>query len=777
MAYIFRLTLILLVSLALTPLYFLLGLLLLLTGALGRLWPLRRPTPAHPPLSTETASLIILNWNGKDLLAEGLPSVLRAVEYDGRPHEVIVVDNGSQDGSMEFVRERFPQVRLIALPKNLGFGEGNNAAIPQAKNDIVILLNNDMVLDDNFIRPLLDGFAPDVFAVTGQVYFQDRTRRREETGKTSGRFVRGQLVLMHEIITDCDPGRDYMPVLYAGGGSTAYDRRKLLALGGFDKVYSPAYVEDVDLSYRAWKEGWRSLFTPRSVVFHKHRSSSVKRFGRRGVDALYRRNHFIFFWKNITDAAMTFVYTLYFPWIMYHLLRDYGFLQLGAFFRALARLPLLLPDRWRAAARSGLATDRAVLTRTRERWRYFEPREEAPPVLRNGHRRPLNILMLTAYLPHSGFHAGGVRMFELIRHLSARHRITLVTFLETEAERPRLAEVAPYCADVQAVLRQPPPPLNLFPYEPYLEFRTYEMAEAVRYALEAHRYDLIHCEYAQMAQYLPEGTNAKRVLTNHEVGFTAHHRLYEHTAGALPRTRAFYNYLQVLNREVQACARADKIVCVSPEDAADLGRYMPPSRIAVATMGVDLDYFRPNESAEEEHSLIFVGGFRHYPNVDGMLFFHRSIWPRIRKQAPNARLYIVGSNPPEEILQLRREAHIMVTGQVPDLRPYLARAAVFVAPLRLGVGMRGKVLEAWAMRKPMVATRLACAGLAAVDGENLFIADDPDLFAERVVYLLHRPDERRRMGDNAGRAVQSYDWRRIADQVETVYYDTMEQSR
>src|SRR5262249_32260260 len=131
-------------------------------------------------------------------------------------------------------------------------------------------------------------------------------------------------------------------------------------------------------------------------------------------------------------------------------------------------------------------------------------------------------------------------------------------------------------------------------------------------------------------------------------------------------------------------------------------------------------------------------------------------------------------HPPDEILQLGREENIIVTGQVADLRPYLARAAVFVVPLRLGVGMRGKVLEAWAMRKPVVATRLACAGLsAAVDGENLYIADEPDPFAERVIHLLRHPEERARLGANSGRAICAYDWKRIAEQVEAVYYDLL----
>src|SRR5712692_4706727 len=195
MVVLLRFILLLLISLVLAPAYFLIGVSLLVTGALGALGRRRVDSAAPEPLNTETATLIILNWNGKDLLSEGLPSVLRAVARDGRPHEVLVLDNGSTDGSVEFVKEHFPHVRVLALPENLGFGEGNNCGVAAAVNDVVVLLNNDMVLDEHFLRPLLDGFAAGVFAVTGQIYFQDATRRREETGKTSGRFRRGLLEL------------------------------------------------------------------------------------------------------------------------------------------------------------------------------------------------------------------------------------------------------------------------------------------------------------------------------------------------------------------------------------------------------------------------------------------------------------------------------------------------------------------------------------------------------------------------------------------------------
>ena len=217
---------------------------------------------------------MILNWDGKDLLASGLPSVIEAVRVDGRPHEIMVVDNGSTDGSVEYLKESFPQVRVLALKENLGFAEGNNAGVRAARHDTVVLLNNDMIVDPGFLGPLLRGFGPGTFAVSSQIFLQDPSKRREETGKTTAVFRRGMIDFSHREVEGPPYPRNYYPVFWAGGGSSAFDRKKFLALGGFQDIYAPAYVEDTDLSYQAWRIGWEVLLAPESIVYHAHRASS-----------------------------------------------------------------------------------------------------------------------------------------------------------------------------------------------------------------------------------------------------------------------------------------------------------------------------------------------------------------------------------------------------------------------------------------------------------------------------------------------------------------------
>jgi GT2 family glycosyltransferase len=320
----------------------------------------RQRVPAFIPV-TSKASIIILNWEGRHLLEEFLPSVIEAVRQDGQEHEIIVVDNGSTDGSVEFLHSRYPNIKVLALPENRRFTGGNNAGVKTAQHDIVVFLNNDMQVEPNFIRPLLDGFQDEsVFAVSCQVFFQDKSRRREETGKTRVRWRAGFLEAAHDPITDADERAEYVPIFWGGGGSCAFDRGKFLALGGLDTLYDPFYLEDTDLSYQAWKRGWRSLLAVKSVVIHKHRGTNKRKFGDNYVDNTIRKNQYLFVWKNITDNGWLLTHIVWLPIIQARLfLQTTVKFEVRAFFRALAQLPEAAIKRCRSRP-SYIMTDKQI---------------------------------------------------------------------------------------------------------------------------------------------------------------------------------------------------------------------------------------------------------------------------------------------------------------------------------------------------------------------------------------------------------------------------------
>ncbi len=342
-----------------------------IAAAVYNVWPFTGKTrnqdePGSLP-GKKRATILILNWDGKHLLATCLPSVLAAVRATDGDHRVLVVDNGSTDGSAEFVRETFPEVRVLQLDRNYGFVGGNNRGVQTIDTDIVVLLNNDMIVDRGFLAPLLDGFTDNrVFAVTSQIFFEDQSKRREETGKTHGKFERGWFTLWHDDIDQSDDNRSTLPVLWAGGGSCAVDREKYLEVGGLDDLYHPFYVEDTDLSYEAWKRGWTCLLAPGSRVIHKHRATSSRKYSHRFVDNTIRRNIYLFTWKNVTDLSMLADHIINLPRIHGSAaINGGGSFEARAYLRAVLRLQQALSKRIRNR-QSHRLSDRDVLLRSQQ---------------------------------------------------------------------------------------------------------------------------------------------------------------------------------------------------------------------------------------------------------------------------------------------------------------------------------------------------------------------------------------------------------------------------
>jgi len=691
---------------------------------------------------------------------------MEAVRADGRPHEILVVDNGSVDGSRAYLEQHFPEVRILALEKNLGFAEGNNAGVRAAQHDIVVLLNNDMVVDRGFLGPLLDGFGTRTFAVSSQIYLQDSSKRREETGRTSAVYRRGMIDYSHCEIDGHAFSRDCYPVFWAGGGSSAFDREKFLALGGFHHLYSPAYVEDTDLSFRAWQAGWEVLFAPKSIVYHAHRGSTARRFSPSGLQSLILRNQYLFIWKNIHSWALLAAHGFFLPWNSYRLARDNGAAAWTGFFRAVLAIPSVAVALWKDRLRP-IRKDACIFELFAKPGLYFSKCAQSASERTEDKPR---ILWLTAYLPHTGRHAGAGRMFELLKRLSSKYRITLITFLEADAERDFLPEVEPFCEKVVALRRSRTARWQLFAYEPFDEFRTPEMTRAVDTCLEECDFDLLQLEYTQMACYADRAPAIPALLTKHEVDFAACARRARMETNLLRKLRWFYNYLQVLDRETQLTAKAHAAICMTDPDAHELRKFCPSVPIHTINTGVDLDYFRPPERQAAGARLIFVGAFQHLPNVDAMLYFSREVFPLIRGQKPGTELWIVGSNPTPPILSLAEMDGVQVTGFVQDIRPLMAESSVYIVPLRLGVGIRGKILEAWSMEMAVVTTTVGCAGLRYENGRNLLVADSPETFAEQVLSLLRNPEQRRRLGEEGRRtAEQYYSWDKSAAQLDALY--------
>lgn len=249
----------------------------------------------------KSVSIIIPNYK-KYPLIKHLPAIISA----SRGAEIIVVDDASPDDTVKHLHQFFPQVKVVINKKNERFAVSCNNGVKAAKGEIIVLINSDVAPKIDFIKPLLVHFSdPQVFAVSCL-----EIQNKNISGRNQCQFKRGFLI------------HSAAPVVagnncWATGGSSAFDRKKYLELGGMDSLYKPAYWEDIDLSWVAREKfGWKILFEPKSQVYHNHETTNVSVFGQRKMELMALRNQILFVWKNIRGKRLL----EHFLWLPYHLL-------------------------------------------------------------------------------------------------------------------------------------------------------------------------------------------------------------------------------------------------------------------------------------------------------------------------------------------------------------------------------------------------------------------------------------------------------------------------
>jgi len=704
---------------------------------------------------TLRASIIVLSWNKKELLKDCLDALQIAVEYDGQDHEIILVDNGSTDGTQDYVRTHYPRIRIIELDRNYRFCRANNIGVKCAKNEIVVLLNNDVIVEQGFLRPLLQGFQhPDIFAVTSQIFNYDTSKIREETGKTFGTLVFGCVHVGHTLPSGLDEQRDYVPVFYAGGGSSAYSRELFLALEGFNEIYNPGYVEDADLSYRAWKAGYRVLFCPSSKVIHKHRSTNATQLGNPKIDYLISRNLFIFFWQNITSARLLIKHLVQLPLRILLDLSRGRFVILRAFIGALLRIPRIVWNRLRSPISNRVSDEEALAVI--DYWFFYRHK-----YLLNdqSQKSPQKILLISKRLPKLGFDGSWV-LVNLIKGLSERHQITLLSFTETDEEQPHVEYLNRFCKEVKTI--------TLYPYSQELKssflfskllavFHAFLlMRKGVLNELKNGDYDLVHCEYVHTLNFIPNLRRFPSLLTHHEVLSLVHKRSFQQASNLARKVSLFLKWKIAQAYERRICRKVKAVVALSSVDQSYMNSKLKLARTSILQSGVDFDFFKRTPDLEEiPNSLVFVGYFKHPPNVEGLLYFFQRIWPAVITQIPDAKITIIGRYAPAEILAFSQDNSVAFTDYVPDIRPYLQQSAVFVAPIISGAGLRGKILEAMAMENAIVSTRRCVEGFPFQHDQELMIAEDAKDFIRHTIDLMKDPPKRRRLGQNARSKVEA----------------------
>lgn len=395
----------------------------------------------------------------------------------------------------------------------------------------------------------------------------------------------------------------------------------------------------------------------------------------------------------------------------------------------------------------------------------------------------MKILFLSNRLPHKNV-AGGHRMvYHRIRQLAlAGHQVGLASFVAPGQE----VHIPSLCKTVHDLRTVPQPrhgyAVRLFRdymsmHMPAIFWKNYSpvMMRTIGDMVEQTEYDVVVAEFSEMGMYLyrnPFLSATRKVVSCHRCLSTAFSQ-YVATAGLSPllRLKCAFQLRELRKFEFEMYRSMDRVLTLTPTDRYTLLNFVPDLRVSVVPPGMDFESIKQPHHEEETEPIIMMSGyFGDKTNTDAALWFTDNVWSELAEFHPDLHLHIVGAKPGEELKRLETmDPRIVVTGEVEDMRPLLAKARVFIVPVRLGSGLRIKIIEAMAARLPVVSTALGVAGIAAQNGVNCFVADTPELFKNSIEWLLNDPSLRDTMGRRAQNLVHSrYDIRANVQELERV---------
>ena len=369
----------------------------------------------------------------------------------------------------------------------------------------------------------------------------------------------------------------------------------------------------------------------------------------------------------------------------------------------------------------------------------------------------MNILYLCHRFPYPPTRGGKIRPFNMIRHLSAAgHQVTVCSLVRSPEEAEQGLGIAPYCADFEMggvvewvqVLRMlgrlplPTPSSMGYFYSPM-------MADQVENLLVSRRWDLIFVHCSSVAQYVAHVRDVPKIL---DFGDMDSQKWLEY-ANYKPYPLSLGYRLEgakMLAAEKQLATRFDLCTATTRAEWETLQSYATGVDSDWFPNGVDAGYFCPADAPYDPDTISFIGRMDYYPNQECMKRFCADIWPLLKSSRPALKLLIVGADPPPYIRLLGEIDGVTVTGSVPDVRPYIRRSALMVAPLNIARGTQNKILEAMAMGVPVVTSRLAAAGVDAEPGAHFLVADTPQECVQAILGIVGCTAERERLAQ-AGR--------------------------
>jgi glycosyltransferase involved in cell wall biosynthesis len=372
----------------------------------------------------------------------------------------------------------------------------------------------------------------------------------------------------------------------------------------------------------------------------------------------------------------------------------------------------------------------------------------------------VKVLFVCPFVPWPLVNGGKIRTYHLVRSAARLAEIHLRIVSEPDQPQDAADALRPLCASLAFFERARPSAVQRWT-RPKLErwFHSPALHAAVERDLASGGFHLVHLDELLLARVVPPDRRISVIQHHHKLDTL----LYDNLSAAEGPKRHF-DLWKLRRLEAESARRYRHHLLCSREDAEVLRRRHGALDCGVVPSGFDPTHFAPSEPpvARDPRRLVFVGSMDYGPNADAAVHFVRDVLPLVRARRDDVVLEIVGGEPTPEVRALAGPG-VTVTGRVPDVRPYLERAGVVVVPLRIGGGTRLKIVEALALRAPLVSTATGAEGLGLVDGEHLLLADAPELFAQRVLELLSDPARACALGERGAAFVQRrYRWDALA---------------
>ena len=389
--------------------------------------------------------------------------------------------------------------------------------------------------------------------------------------------------------------------------------------------------------------------------------------------------------------------------------------------------------------------------------------------------------MLTPYLPFPPSSGGQIRSFNLIKHLSKDHEITLYSLIKSDEEKKFIPKLEKYCKKVHVYKRSKSPwtlrniLLTGFGHYPFLVIRNLSPKEksALKADLQKNEYDLIHAETFYVMPHIPE-TNVPILLVEQTIEYLVYKHYVENLKNLPMRLLLSIDVAKLKFWETKFWKKADGVVAVSDTDKKEMIKLARRLKVGLVPNGVNLEFFRAKKVWNKKSPrVLFVANFKWLQNVEAAELLLDEVYPAIKKSHPSSKVWIVGQHIPEEIMSRMSEDVVIENLKEDDeegIRKAYYEASVFVSPLRGPGGTRLKHFAAMAAKLPLVTTKVGAEGLGAVDGTHISVRNDPAGLAEAAIEILKKPVKAEKLANNARKLVEeNYSWYKMSEYLDKIY--------